>query len=102
MSRLWQVSQAACLPATVALAHGVVRSASLWPAVALFCLAGVLACVAAAVDASIESAKHEAELDKQCSHQDVVERLDIMSQRLVQAEAKVAHLEKKDALNALG
>ena len=90
MSRLWFVALAPGAAASFALVHGMLGH-SLWPSVALFCLSGLLACVAACIDAAVESAKHEAELDSKAD-----------DERLSALESKVEHLQKKDALNALG
>lgn len=105
--------------AGLSLAHGMKTTSSLWPGVALFCLSGLLACVAACIEAAAESAKHEAELDAKAEDARVSAleaqiaslttggKLNSMATKRLDKEveaiaAKVEHLEKKDALNALG
>lgn len=91
MNRLWKATLAIGLFAAVALGDSLRFGRSSWPAVALFCVAGVLACIAAAIDAAEQSSRHEDELDAK-----------VGDDRLAALESKVEHLEKKDALNALG
>ena len=88
--------------AGLTLAHGMKTTSSLWPGVALFCLSGLLACVAACIDAAAESAKHEAELDSGGSLETIQVAQAHVAGAVTALQARVEHLEKKDALNALG
>lgn len=93
--------------AALALWHGMKSTTSLWPGVALFCLSGLLACAAACIEAAAESAKHEAELDanerdeaiRQGASRAAVNAVSVSFENI---DRRLDHLEKKDALNALG
>lgn len=106
MNRLWTVGGSLGVVGLVALADSIRFDKSAWPGVVLFCVAGLLACVAAAMDASAS------ETEKQDS-QDVDERLEAIEKRVASDAELVAkvikdhaldidHLKKRDALNSLG
>lgn len=88
--------------AGLALAHGMKTTSSLWPGVALFCLSGLLACVSACIEAAAEPAKHEAELDNGSNLETIQVAQAHVAGAVTALQARVEHLEKKDALNALG
>lgn len=102
MNRLWKTTLAVGLFAAVALGDSLRFGRSSWPSVALFCIAGVLACIAAAIDAAEQSAKHEAELDEGGDLETIRVAQVHVAGAVTALQARVEHLEKKDALNALG
>lgn len=107
MNRLWKATLSIGLFAAVSMGDSIRFGRSSWPAVTLFCLAGLLACAAACIDAAAESAKHEAELDvteqiEAAKHIAIGEAVCALGPRLEAIDVKIEHLQKKDALNALG
>lgn len=102
MNRLWKATLSVGLFAAVALGDSIRFGRSSWPAVALFCLAGLLACAAACIDAAAESAKHEADLDKRDASDVFKRELVMLAEHLEKHDQQIDHLQKKDALNALG
>ncbi len=64
MSRLWLAAAVGAALAVGGWTVAVVREPlALWPATAIFSVTCIVACVAAAVDASVATTKREAELD---------------------------------------
>ena len=57
MSRLWKVALAGGLCSAVTLADALRFDRSAWPAVALFCVSAVVACIAAVSDSAEAQAK---------------------------------------------
>jgi hypothetical protein len=63
MNRLWYAAAVLCVAGGLALGSSLAEPRSMWPGVVLFCAAGMLAVVATALEASAETARHEATLD---------------------------------------
>lgn len=94
MNRLWLAVLVVGCASGVALGAGV-SSGAMWPGVGMFAVFALLACVAGACDAAASDRERERQEDaKDAAAQD--------EGRLATLEAKVEHLQKKDALSALG
>lgn len=83
MNRLWYAAAVLCVAGGLALGASLAEPRSMWPGVVLFCAAGMLAVVATAIEASAETARHEATLDAD-------ERYERIRQQSEEANKRVA------------